>query len=336
MDITSLVKWRDVVIGVLLGLAALLMVIVAMVTVPFAYDKVWGKEVIENVAEEIMEEGSTESVPFRIMEWEREYFDSPYANYDPDSFLSRFGITRIDDEYRFFLRGPPSWTIRNKLANCGEYASVFVALTNATGIKSRVIEVPGEDHVFAEYYTSTGAKRIVDPSINQLITDPKEFARGKNWSYIVAINHNGSKEDVSSEYVDRGRLIVLVENKGSPVNNATVTVYSRYLMETIPDRYEKGGPRKVTTNLTDANGTSTFNLGEKNYTVKVKKRFLRLFNVEKGERTVDVRANETAIIDFDVSGFTAEEAAFIGLISISAILGFYLGYYLLPEKIRRR
>jgi len=71
------------------------------------------------------------------------------------------------------------------------------------GYESRLIRPDGWDHAWAEFYTPSGIKIYVDPSGFKVIEDPVKFASGANWTTIWAQNRDGSKEDVSVEYMNK-------------------------------------------------------------------------------------------------------------------------------------
>jgi hypothetical protein len=60
---------------------------------------------------------------------------------------------------------------------------------------------------------------------------------GKQLSYIYFIDSEGNEHDITNRYTDTGTLILHVEKDGEPVENAKITIKSRFLMETDP-RYE--------------------------------------------------------------------------------------------------
>ncbi len=258
-------------IGVLIVLVILLLFLISNQLVPQVFDIVYGERIITQTLDNITENiTDVDKISLSIMKWEKEYFYNPYSLWDPNSTLQKYGIYEINGSYRWFIRNAPiSWIIFSKLANCEEYAKVFVHLMSKRGIEARLIHTPGEDHAWVEYY-SEGYKIVVDPSGNNVILNKKEFAKGKNWSYIesVSISNVSDKRDVSDEYIDRGKLNIQVIKEDKPKEGIAVVIKSPYLMETSSERYKK--PEIVLINITDDNGKVLFKLGEKKYIVEVK------------------------------------------------------------------
>ena len=139
------------------------------------FDFTNGNEIINNTLTNII--GNTtdpDEKALAIMVWERDYFYNPYSYYNINSTIQKFGVFEIDGDYFLFTRpAPVSWIINSKLANCEEYARVFVTMMNEAGIKARLIIAPGEDHVWAEYIHGTH-KIAVDPSQNIIIVPIKK------------------------------------------------------------------------------------------------------------------------------------------------------------------
>lgn len=112
------------------------------------------------------------------------------------------GIYKINNSWRLFLRnGPASWTIRKRLARCGEDARYFVEIMGKTGVHARVIKGEGVDHALAEYYTKEGYAIIVDPSSNRVGIDLSKWMTERNVTKLVATDLNGKKEDITKEYL---------------------------------------------------------------------------------------------------------------------------------------
>jgi len=259
-------KYLAALVCAVLGVVVLGVVFV----LPFIFDTFYGDKIITQTLNNVTGNlTDPDQIALSIMAWEKEYFYNPYALFDPNSTFQKFGVYEINGTHKKFYRNAPvSWIIYSRLANCEEYAKTFVYLMNKEGVEARIVSAPAEDHTWAEYYFN-GYKIVVDPSANKVISDKKEFAKGKNWSYIESVNifNNSDKKDVSEEYFERGKLTVRVTNQNKPVNRANVIVKSLYLAEINPNMYKK--PKVVFTNTTNKDGKAVFYLGEKQYVVKI-------------------------------------------------------------------
>ncbi|AHL22807.1 transglutaminase domain-containing protein [Thermococcus nautili] len=274
-----LVRWLILSLLLVVGLSLVLFV------VPGAYEVVRGDEITRQVLSQLETEADNPNqMAIKIHKWEQENFLSPYSINPKDlSFfeqvLAGWGFyENKEGEIHLFRPGfglysvPPQWVLHSKLANCKEYAEVFVYLMNKAGFKARVVRAPGEDHTWAEYYIGS-YKIIFDPSnpVNPVIVNPKSFGERRHFSYVEAydLQNPNQREDVSDEYIERGILVVEVVRDNRPVSGATVEVLSMYLMERYPERYKK--PRPVISNKTHEDGLVQFKLGPNNYTLVAKK-----------------------------------------------------------------
>lgn len=251
----------------------------------------------------------------RIHKWEHQNFYSPYPQNEKikklpfgERLLAIFGFWRNKEGkirvFRSFsLVGqgsvPPQWVLYSKLANCGEYAKTFVYLMNKYDIKARIVQAPGEDHTWAEYYVGK-YKIIFDPSNpeNPIIVNPQVFGKMKNFSYVEAyeLNNPEKREDVSDEYIKRGTLIVRVFRNGKPVSGAQIEIKSTYLMMKHPNIYNT--PKLVTSNTTNENGVAGFKLGEKEYVITSRK--CALFLCWIGEENSEVRVGSITVVDIEM------------------------------------
>jgi len=284
----------------------ILLLIISLITllptvVPVTFDLVYGDAIIDNTLTEIV--GNTtnpDEIALLIMAWEHEYFDNPYSHYDANSTFQKFGLYRINGKPKLFVRGAPvSWIIYSKLANCEEYAKIFVTLMNKAGLESRFIHVTGEDHAWAEYMHD-GYRIAVDPSTNYVIGGhKKEFEKRMNnkYSYIESIDLQGNKKDISDEYIERGNVTILVFDNGQPVSKAKVIIKSPYLMENKDDRYDQ--PRFVISKTTNNAGEVFFKLGYKKYMTEVRVKQMYLFEqVYRKNHTMDV--GQENLINFNL------------------------------------
>ncbi|MCM8803546.1 MAG: transglutaminase-like domain-containing protein [Candidatus Omnitrophica bacterium] len=291
-------------LGIFIGI-----IITLVIYIPWLYDIFYGETITTQVLKNTTSNLTTpDEIALSIMKWESEYFYNPYSLWNPNSTLQKYGIYKINGSYRLFVRNAPvSWIISSRLANCEEYAKVFVHLMNKKGIESRLVYTPGEDHAWAEYY-SNGHKIVVDPSQNKVIPDKKKFAEGKNWSYIESIDiFNTSKiNDVSDEYIERGILNIRVMSENKPIEGIDVTIKSPYLMKINPERYKK--PEIVLSNRTDKNGEIFFKLGEKDYIIEVRKRYF-IFNIVFSKNATVISNTETNL-SFDLNKDKSELKVF--------------------------
>ena len=271
---------------------------------PYLFDSLYGESIVNQILNNITSNMTNpDDIALSVMKWEYKYFYDPYTLWNRSSILQRFGFYKINGSYKLFIRNAPvSWIIYSRLANCGEYAKVFVYFMNKKGIQARLVHAPGEDHAWAEYY-SHDFKIVVDPLHNKVIPDKRRFARGKNWSYIESFDlYNTSHTiDVSDEYISRGSLRVLVLDNNHSVEGIDVIVKSPYLMNVDPVRYKK--PRIILVKHTDKNGESVFKLGPKEYIVEVKRSYL-LFDFIYSKNitvTIEKETNITFNLDRDNS-----------------------------------
>lgn len=245
----------------------------------YSYDTVYGDEILENTVNNIVgNETDPDKVALLIMNWEKEYFLNPYSNYDPDSKLQEFNIYDIDGYHLFIRPAPSSWIIHSKMANCGEYAKVFVALMNEAGHDARFISSSGGDHCWAEY-SHRGYKVAVDPSSNYVIgSNLRDFENkmGTSFQYIESSDLEGNSYAITHEYINTSNLTVFVSKRDVPVSNAEVIIYSSYLKEQKGGRYDE--VVKITSAYTDVNGYCYFDLGYQNYTIEVEDEWLLFLN----------------------------------------------------------
>ncbi|NPE29358.1 hypothetical protein HNV12_15640 [Methanococcoides sp. SA1] len=247
----------------------------------YSYDYVFGEQVIEDTVSDVVgNETDPNKVALTIMSWEQDYFMNPFSHYNPDSKLQKYGIYNIDG-YRLFIRNvPPSWAIHSKMANCGEYALVFVALMNQAGYDARFIRSAGGDHCWAEY-TYDGYTIAVDPSANYVIGNRKndfEARMGTSFQYIESSDLEGNSYGITNEYINTTNLTVFVFENDKPINDAKVILYSSYLIDQKGSRYDK--ITKDVSENTNLNGYCYFDIGYGNYTLEIEDSYLFLLEKE--------------------------------------------------------
>jgi hypothetical protein len=276
-------------------------IIILLIVVPLTFDLIYGDVIIDTALTEIIGNASNpDEIALSMMAWEHEYFDNPYSHYDANSTFQKFGLYRINGKTKLFVRGAPiSWIIYSKLANCGEYAKIFVILMNEAGVESRFVHVLGEDHAWAEYMHD-GYRIAVDPSTNYVIGVHKmDFEKRMNnkFSYIESIDLQSNKKDVSDEYIERGNVTFLVFDDGQPISKAKVIIKSPYLMENKDSRYDK--PIFVISKTTNNDGEAFFELGYKKYMTEVRVKQMYLFEqVYEKNFTIDV--GQDNVVNFNL------------------------------------
>ncbi len=185
----------------------LIMLPVLFLFTPRYYDWIRGDKIVsQHIREVVGNETDADKIALRLMNWVHEnvHYPQPQENKTLFFYNDGSGIYKANNRTIFFLRnGPASWTILTKAGRCGEDARYFVEIMNKLGFKARIITpVPLTwDHEWAEYYNSAGYKIIVDPSNNKVITDKQSWVANKTIQSIQAIDLNGNKEDVTSEYL---------------------------------------------------------------------------------------------------------------------------------------
>jgi len=170
---------------------------------PFAYDFVFGEKIVRNhIITDLNNETDYHILVPNILLWLEKEVVYPQNNTLIFAY-SVFGLYKIDNSYKVFHRDAPiSWFIGSKIGRCGEDAKYFVEIMRKQGYYSRQIRTEGWDHSWAEFYTKDNISILVDPSAHRVITEsPKEFASRANWTTIWAIEENGAKTNVSTQYI---------------------------------------------------------------------------------------------------------------------------------------
>ncbi|HLB70587.1 MAG TPA: transglutaminase-like domain-containing protein [Candidatus Methanoperedens sp.] len=303
-------------ISIYLGLLLFFLVFLLLLTLPFfislIFDFTNGDEVLNDTLPNVVGNISNpDEKALAIMAWEREYFHNPYSLYDQNSTLQKFNIYKLNENYMLFVRGAPvSWIIHSRLANCEEYARVFVTMMNKSGIKANLVHASGEDHVWAEYFHD-GYEIAVDPSQNIVIgSHKKQFEKDMNvkFSYVEAIDLHGNIIDVSDEYIERGNLTVFVLDNKQPVNNAQIKIKSPYLMKNRGGRYDK--PLDVISKSTDTKGKVSLKLGFQDYIVEARiNQIYLLDSIYQKNVTVDI--NKENVVYFNLENDEKNNELFI-------------------------
>lgn len=213
-----------------------------------------------------------------------------------------------------------------KRGGCEEHSTLFAEMAQSVGIQSRVIYNFAEDHMWSEVLINESWIHF-DPmlSIEKRFnnTDFYELSRNeggweKQLSHMFFIDQNSKEQDITSRYTDTGRLTVLVEKDGVPVENAKVSVKSRFLMENSPKYHE---PLFCLEKNTNASGLSTFDFGGNNYTVVAE------YGSYRDEIIVTLKENDETkakLLLKETSLFSTENILLIVLLPFLAAIGFLI------------
>jgi hypothetical protein len=291
----------------------LLIFLVILPLIPVIFNFIYGDEIINNsMASFFVNTTDPDEKALAIMAWEKQYFYNPYSLYNTNLTMQKFGIYNVNGDYRWFgtRPAPISWIIYSRLANCEEYARVFVTMMNKEGIESRLVAAPGEDHVWAEY-VHDGYEIAVDPSQNIVIgSHKKEFEKEMNvkFSYIEAVDLQGNKVDVSDEYIKRGNLTIFVFENNQSINNAMVIIRNPYLMDNRGGRYNR--PIPIISKMTESKGNASFKLGNQKYIVEARVNHMYLLDTVY-RRNVTVEVNKESSLNFNLENDTKSLELFI-------------------------
>ncbi len=173
-------------------------------SIPFVYNIFRGDYILNQHIKEVVGNKTNDAeIASALLTWSHENIIYPNEG-DKISFLGlNFALYRVQNRTKIFFREvPASWTIKMKIGRCGEDARYFVEVMNKLGYNARMIRPTGWDHSWAEYYTSTGIKVILDPSSDQLILNKTKWMECKNVTKIEALYLNGTKEDITLEYLN--------------------------------------------------------------------------------------------------------------------------------------
>jgi hypothetical protein len=141
---------------------------------------------------------------------------------------------------------------------CGEMAKATKSALGFLGLESRLVDFPGEDHMFVEVRINA-TWLVVDPGyrLNLLTREERGNLRLQELgglSYAFAHTENGFIE-LTSEYTMTDSVLVRVTRHGEPLSNARVILQHKFM----------GSIRKLPPFHTNTNGTVTFHLGPMMY-----------------------------------------------------------------------
>ncbi len=196
-------KERTFILHLTIAFFVAFLILLILIQVPQIYNFFVGEETIEkHLSESNLDRDNPTDVALYLMDWASENIKYPSIEEKKLLLVGGTGFYKINNETRFFIRnGPASWTIKTKLARCGESAIYFVETMGYLGFKAKTVHPKGWDHVWAEYYTLEGNKVTVDPSANKIILNKSEWVEGRNVTQILTKDRKGNKEDITSEYL---------------------------------------------------------------------------------------------------------------------------------------
>ncbi len=189
------------VLYIFLFFAGLVGILFLICYIPMIYDFFQGDKIVdEHIKEIVGNETDHAKITGLLMQWIHDNVGYPTE----EGKKNILGVTfyTVNNQTKFFWRdAPASWIILHKIGRCGEDANYFVGVMDRLGYESYKIRPTGWDHAWAEYYTPDGTKIVLDPSSNQIIYNLTKWVEGKNVTRIEAIDLNGKKEDITSEYI---------------------------------------------------------------------------------------------------------------------------------------
>jgi hypothetical protein len=228
----------------------------------YAMGKLYGDKEIQQISSEIVaNETDVIGKLHKLADWVKEniHYDANLTYYYP---TEPFMMFRLQD---------PSYIMVTRRGACEETASLFQAMANSIGIKTRTVHNPGEDHTWCEVFVN-GSWLHFDPGLskNYRFNDPHFYERSENgWgkplSYVYFLDSHGIEIDVTNKYTDTGKLAVLVQYDDVPIENAKITIKSHSLMDNNFVGYS--APLRSIEKYTNSSGICEFNLGGNNYTI---------------------------------------------------------------------
>ena len=264
--------------------------------IPQTYTTFWGEKKVQDIAAEIASGRSdNESIVRGIIDWESKNIRNAYGVRE-EEFLD----LHIASEPPYILKrgSNSSEIVFYKYGACRQYAILFAALARAKtiNIQTRMVHNPGEDHQWVEVLLDDNWVHV-DPS-NNIFNDSGVYENkwSKQLSYVYAEYENGDKENITNRYTGTGRLVIHVIKNGENVENAKVTVKSRFLMENVGGMYKE--PRNIApddTFHTSKDGKCVFYLGGNNYTITA------ALDGSKGEKTISLKENVETLVTLYIS-----------------------------------
>jgi hypothetical protein len=185
---------------------------------------------------------------------------------------------------------------------CGEMATSTSNLINQTGITSRTVGFPGEDHAFLEVYLND-TWFVLDPGYYQgeVLTRTERAERRLTEmgaiSYVVG-SGDTSFTELTSYYIPTDNITLQILDDGNPVNNAQVSLEHTFMGQAwrLPTASQFF--------CTDKNGTVLIHLGNLSYNSNAGKvdNFFKIYvnGIDTG-KTVSSTGNQAQFIDIDIA-----------------------------------
>jgi hypothetical protein len=201
---------------------------------------------------------------------------------------------------------------------CVGFSNLFVFMANSIGLPARRVGTNGETHFWVEIFSNRKWINL-EPiwHFNESYDNPKFYVDGWNETYTDKLNNeitnyhkrlsfvfwedgSGNRHDLTSKYVDTGRLIVKITKNSYPIN-ARVVIKSHHLKEAYPEdsRYNQSFTSLIED--TDSSGVFEKDLGPNTYTVIVEHDiipFMPSFFVFKDENSsIEVKKGEEVLFE---------------------------------------
>jgi len=185
------------------------------------------------------------------------------------------------------------------VGGCGELAKATRTLLNLLGLESRIVEFPGEDHVFIEVKLN-GSWIVVDPgySLNLVTREDRASRRIREMgglSYVVAHTEYGIV-DLTREYVSTDLIRIRVTYNGEPLANAKIALRHKFVgsLRSLPEVY------------TDINGTVNMYIGPISYnktSVEPAEPFFWIYvnGMNTGRKVNSTSSGESHYIDIEMT-----------------------------------
>lgn len=261
----------------------------------YYFDLTRGDQYEQKVLEQIdLKNGTPHQAASGILTWEQQSLTPMYMKYEKDSIYNSLGIFNMNNSWTYFHRGalaPHNYLLKQGLANCGEYARIFVNLMNESGHEAKLLRAPADDHVYALYEVQNNSV-VVNPSSGKVVGG-KKFADRKNFSKIVAVGPKGTEREVTSRYVNLHNVTLRVESEDEN-QRYKASVKSLTAIRKYPNKYSSG---KEFVEKSFRGTNSSFNLSESLYRIELEKKGLVLS--EYYSKTVSVETSREVIFDLE-------------------------------------
>lgn len=173
---------------------------------------------------------------------------------------SSWGLRGIEGMYVGFHRASSDFLkfLLVGAGSCSEMAHATKAIFDNLDLESRIVSLPGEDHMFVEVKLN-GTWLVVDPGYRlNLVTREERGSRRLEelggLSYVVAYTGQGLVE-LTHYYVTTDRIVIRVTENGEPIANANIVLKHTFM----------GNKMRLPEFHSDVNGTIELNLGPLTY-----------------------------------------------------------------------